>query len=61
LDRAKTNFLWAAARDAYRQCRGGQFSAAAAIIRFLGLDVADWIRYLRPPNRNPNAGTPAES
>ena len=61
LDRAKTNFLCAAARDAYRQFRSGQFGAAAAIVRFLGLDVADWIRYLRPPNRNPNAGTPAES
>jgi glycosyltransferase involved in cell wall biosynthesis len=61
LDRAKTNFLWAAARDAFRQSRRGQFANAAAIVRFLGLDVADWIRYLRPPNRNPNAGTPAES
>jgi glycosyltransferase involved in cell wall biosynthesis len=61
LDRAKTNFLWAAARDACRQFRRGQFAGAAAIVRFLGLGVADWIRYLRPPNRNPNAGTPAES
>jgi glycosyltransferase involved in cell wall biosynthesis len=61
LDRAKSNFLWAVTRDAYRQVRNGQFSAAAATVRFLGLDVADWIRYLRPPNRNPNAGTPAES
>jgi hypothetical protein len=61
LDRAKTNFLWAASRDAYRQIRRGRFAAAAAIVRFLGLGVADWIRYLRPPNRNPNAGTPAES
>jgi hypothetical protein len=61
LDRAKTNFLWAAARDAYRQFRRGRFAAAAAIVRFLGLDIVDWIRYLRPPNRNPNAGTPAES
>jgi glycosyltransferase involved in cell wall biosynthesis len=61
LDRAKTNFLWAATRDAYRQFKRGQFRAAAATVRFLGLDVADWIRYLRPPNRNPNAGTPAES
>jgi len=61
LDRAKTNFLWAAVRDAYRQCRAGRIGAAAAIVRFLGLDVADWIRYLRPPSRNPNAGTPVES
>jgi len=61
LDRAKTNFLWAASRDAYRQIRGGRFAAAAAIVRFLDLGVTDWIRYLRPPNRNPNAGTPAES
>jgi len=61
LDRAKTNLLWAASRDAYRQIRGGRLAGAAAIVRFLGLGVADWIRYLRPPNRNPNAGTPAES
>jgi glycosyltransferase involved in cell wall biosynthesis len=58
LDRAKSNFLWAATRDAYRQFKRGQFGAAAAIVRFLGLDVGDWVRYLRPPNRNPNAGTP---
>jgi glycosyltransferase involved in cell wall biosynthesis len=61
LDRAKTNFLWAATRDAYRQFRRGRFTAAAATVRLLGLDVADWIRYLRPPNRDPNAGTPVES
>jgi glycosyltransferase involved in cell wall biosynthesis len=61
LDRAKSNFLWAATRDAYRQFKKGHFSAAATIVRFLGLDVADWVRYLRPPNRNPSAGTPAES
>jgi glycosyltransferase involved in cell wall biosynthesis len=61
LDRAKTNFLWAATRDAYRQFKRGQFGAAAAIVRFLGLDIGDWVRYLRPPNRNPNAGTPVES
>ena len=32
---------------------GGRFGAAAAIVRFLGLDVADWIRYLRPPESEP--------
>jgi hypothetical protein len=61
LDRAKSNFLWAATRDAYRQFKRGELIGAAATIRFLGLDVVDWIRYLRPPNRNPSAGTPAES
>ena len=61
LDRAKTNFLWAATRDAYRQLKRGELSAAAATVRLLGLDVADWMRYLRLPNRNPVAGTPAES
>ena len=61
LDRAKSNFLWAATRDAYRQFKRGQFGAAAAIVRLLGLDIGDWVRYLRPPNRNPNAGTPVES
>ena len=61
LDRAKSNFLWAATRDAYRQFKRGELSGAAATVRFLGLDVVDWLRYLRPPNRNPSAGTPAES
>jgi len=61
LDRAKSNFLWVAARDAYRQFRRGKFGAAAESIRHLGLDLPEWIRYLRPPNRNPNAGTPADS
>jgi glycosyltransferase involved in cell wall biosynthesis len=61
LDRAKSNFLWAATRDAYRQFKRGELGGAAATVRFLGLDVVDWIRYLRPPQRNPSAGTPAES
>jgi glycosyltransferase involved in cell wall biosynthesis len=61
LDHAKSNFLWAATRDAYRQLKRGEFSGALAYLRLLGLDAADWIRYFRPPNRNPSAGTPAES
>jgi glycosyltransferase involved in cell wall biosynthesis len=61
LDRAKSNFLWSATRDAYRQFKSGQFSAAAATVRLVGLDAADWLRYLRPPKRNTRAGTPAES
>jgi glycosyltransferase involved in cell wall biosynthesis len=61
IDRAKSNFVWAATRDAYRQFKRGQFGAAAAMVRLLGLDIGDWVRYLRPPNRNPNAGTPVES
>ena len=61
LDRAKSNFLWAATRDAYRQFKQGQFGTAATALRVLGLDVADWLRYFRPPKRNPHAGTPVES
>jgi glycosyltransferase involved in cell wall biosynthesis len=61
LDRAKSNFVWGVTRDAYRAFAAEEFASAAAIVRFSGLGVADWLRYLRRPNREANAGTPAES
>jgi glycosyltransferase involved in cell wall biosynthesis len=61
LDRAKSNFVWATTRDAYRAFNAGKISSAAAIVRFSGLGVVDWLRYLRRPNRKADAGTPAES
>jgi hypothetical protein len=39
----------------------GDSAPAATIVRLLGLDIGEWVRYLRPPNRNPHAGTPVES
>ena len=61
LDRAKSNYIWAVTRDAYRAFKAGDFASAAAIVRFSGLGVVDWLRYLRRPIRRADAGTPAES
>ena len=59
LDRAKRNFVWTGVRDAYRKARQGQWRDAAGVVRFMGLDAGEWIRYLRLPHRFPSAGTPA--
>ena len=49
-------------RPGARRFRLSQASATSsrrcAILRYAGLDAADWIRYLRPPRRNADAGTP---
>jgi len=58
LDGARTNFLWTVCRDAFREFTQGRFAEAVAILRGVGLDLPEWLRYLRFPNRSPNAGTP---
>jgi len=58
LVRAKRNFTYVQARGIYRMLKRRQFSGAASVIKFCGLGAADWIRYLRPPKRHADAGTP---
>jgi len=58
-ERAKRNWLFTVARGAWRDARRGRFGDAAAILRYAGVDLADWVRYLRRPRRMASAGTPA--
>jgi glycosyl transferase family 2 len=59
LARARRNFAFVRAREMYRHIKGGRFSSAAGILAHAGLSPIDWLRYLRPPNWNLNAGTPS--
>lgn len=58
IDRAKRNWAYTVARGAYRQLKIGHWQSAAAIIRYSGIDLLAWARYLRPPRRTAAAGTP---
>jgi glycosyltransferase involved in cell wall biosynthesis len=54
----KQNFVYIQAREVYRKLKRKRFRAAANIVRYSGLGVADWMSHLRPPQRNVAAGTP---
>jgi len=58
LERAKRNFTFVQARGVYRLLKGGRFSSAFTAVKYAGLGIADWIRYLRRPRRCADAGTP---
>jgi glycosyltransferase involved in cell wall biosynthesis len=59
LEQAKRNFVYTLARKSFRQSRRHQFASALATLRYSGIGPAGWLRYLRPPRRTSNAGTPA--
>ena len=58
LERAKRNFAFVQARGVFRHLKRGRFKSAVAVVRYAGPDALEWIRYVRPPRRNPTAGTP---
>ena len=55
---AKRNFAYVQARGMYRFVRRGKFTSALEIFRHAGLTWTEWGRYLRPPRRSRDAGTP---
>lgn len=61
LERAKRNFVFSQARGIYRHLRAGRFGAAIVAGRHVGLSLADWLSYLRPPSRATMAGTPPDT
>jgi hypothetical protein len=56
---AKRNFVFTQARGVYRHLKKRRLRSAAMILRYVGPGVGEWLSYLRPPRRDPNAGTPA--
>ncbi len=57
---AKRNWAFIVARGAWREVRAGRWGVAAAQLRHAGLGWRDWALYLRPPHRDPHAGTPLD-
>jgi glycosyltransferase involved in cell wall biosynthesis len=60
LERAKRNYTYVQARGICRMLTRRRFKSAAAFIKYGGLGIADWLRYLRPPKRSAGAGTPPQ-
>ena len=58
LERAKHNFAYVQARGMYRRLKRRRFASALAIVKHAGPSPGDWIRYVRPPRRSRQAGTP---
>jgi hypothetical protein len=60
LARARRNQAYTVIKQLGRDLRRGHLRAAAYRVRHAGLSPIDWLRYLRPPQRQANAGTPAQ-
>ena len=59
LMRARRNYTYVQARGILRMLTRRRFTSAAEFLKYGGLSLSDWIRYLRPPRRSADAGTPA--
>jgi hypothetical protein len=60
-DLARRNHAWDLAREVWRALRRGDAGLAMYRLRHAGPGLADWVRYLRPPRRDPFAGTPRDA
>ena len=60
LVRAKRNFAFTQARGMYRHLKHRRVASALAVLKYCGLGVLDWMRYLRTPRRHATAGTPVD-
>jgi len=59
LEQARRNYAFIVARTAYRYCKRGELPSALASLRHSAVTPLQLLRYLRPPRRSPQAGTPA--
>jgi glycosyltransferase involved in cell wall biosynthesis len=57
-EQAKRNRAYHLARRTLQDIRRGRWRIAAERLRRSAMTAGDWLRYLRPPSRNPFAGTP---
>ena len=57
-EQAKRNLTWGFIKRTLRDVRMGRLGLAAFRLRHSTLRVGDWIRYVRHPRRETNAGTP---
>jgi glycosyltransferase involved in cell wall biosynthesis len=61
LERARRNYAFILAKEIWRDLRAGSLRLAAYRYRAAGLSIADWLRYVRRPQRSSRAGTPLSS
>jgi hypothetical protein len=57
-EQARANVAFGTAKSIWQAVRGGHFSLAWWRAQSSGISPAEWIRYLRPPQRSVLAGTP---
>jgi glycosyltransferase involved in cell wall biosynthesis len=57
-EQAKRNSTYKLLRKTVQDLRRRQWRFAAARVRASSMTIPDWVKYLRPPKRNPFAGTP---
>ena len=57
-ERAKRNRAYHLAKRTLQDMRRGRWTIAAERLRRSNMTAGDWLKYLRPPDRNANAGTP---
>lgn len=61
VEQAKRNLVYSTLKLTYRDVRHGRWAVARHRLRQVGLSARDWLRYLRPPRRDPFAGTPRDA
>ncbi|HEX2223730.1 MAG TPA: hypothetical protein VHN15_05970, partial [Thermoanaerobaculia bacterium] len=61
LEQARRNWAWVLFRHIRRDLRAGRRELAWLRLRHGGLSLRDWLRYLRRPRRDPQAGTPLDA
>jgi glycosyltransferase involved in cell wall biosynthesis len=59
LEQARTNYAYIVVRAAYRYCKRGDLRMALESLRRSTVTPSQFVRYLRPPRRFRQAGTPA--
>ena len=59
-DRARRNLVATLIKLTYRDVRHRRWRLARHRLRSLALSPLEWLRYLRPPRRDPFAGTPRD-
>jgi glycosyltransferase involved in cell wall biosynthesis len=61
VEQAKRNLVYSMLKLTYRDVRRGRWAVVRHRLRHARLSRRDWLRYLRPPRRDPFAGTPRDA
>jgi glycosyltransferase involved in cell wall biosynthesis len=60
-EQARRNVAYIIAKLCWRDLRARRLAVSRLRVRLAGLGPRDWLRYLRPPRRQPLAGTPLDA
>lgn len=61
IEQARRNLVASILKLTYRDLRSGRRAVARYRLQQLDLSVTEWLRYARPPRRDPLAGTPRDA